>query len=523
MLILALAAPAFARNVYVTNSISDDVSVIDTGTGKAVGEPIEVGDGPGGIAIAPNGTRVYVANFGSDSVSAIDAATNETVGEPIVVGDGPRGVAVAPNGKRVYVANELSGDVSVIDAATGEVLGEPIPVGTAPEGLAISPNGKRVYVANSVSDDVSTIDTATGETVGEPIEVGSAPLAVAVAPDGGRVYVTNRASESISVIGAASGSVVDTIQLKSFLIGIAIAPDGGRAYVAHYGPGTVSVIDTASDETVGEPIKVGELGFGIAIAPDGGRAYVVNEGSGTVSTIDTATDETVGAEIPVGSNPLGIAIVPDQPPRAALAPVPADGAPGQPVRFDASGSQDPDGQIARYDWDFGDGQTALDAGPTPTHTYGAPGDYRATVTLTDSEGCSTSFVFTGLTASCNGSALARVTQTLHIGAGKPPPKPHSNRFRIVGSRRNAHRGTVKLRVWVPGPGRLTVRGAKVGALNRTARHKGLLTLTLRPKRMAMKQLRRRGHLQVRAIITFSPDGGVPRTLSKGLTLLRRHG
>ena len=42
---------------------------------------------------------------------------------------------------------------------------------------------------------------------------------------------------------------------------------------------------------------------------------------------------------------------------------------GQVTAFDASASSDPDGTIARYDWDFGDGTSAADAGPTPTHVY----------------------------------------------------------------------------------------------------------------------------------------------------------
>ena len=212
--------------------------------------------------------------------------------------------------------------------------------------------------------------------------------------------------------------------------------------------------------------------------------------------------------------------MPDQPPRASLAS--ASGAAGQPVRFDASASLDPDGQVARYDWDFGDGQTALNAGPTPAHTYSAPGDYRVTVTLTDSEGCSTSFVFTGLTASCNGSSLARATRTLRV-ASPPLPKPPSNRIRIGGLRRDLRRGTVKLAVRVPGPGQLTVRGGNVHALNRTARRAGTLTLTVGPKRMAAKRLRRRGHLLVTARITFTPDGGVLRTLTKELKLVQRGG
>ena len=50
----------------------------------------------------------------------------------------------------------------------------------------------------------------------------------------------------------------------------------------------------------------------------------------------------------------------------------------QTCNFDASGSTDPDGTIANYIWDFGDGNG--DTGVTATHTYAA-GDTDYTVTL----------------------------------------------------------------------------------------------------------------------------------------------
>ncbi|WP_155992831.1 PKD domain-containing protein [Nocardioides sp. URHA0020] len=54
--------------------------------------------------------------------------------------------------------------------------------------------------------------------------------------------------------------------------------------------------------------------------------------------------------------------------------------------FDAAGSTDPDGTIASYAWDFGDGSS--DTGATVQHTYAA-GSYTATVTLTDDLGGTT--------------------------------------------------------------------------------------------------------------------------------------
>ena len=85
-----------------------------------------------------------------------------------------------------------------------------------------------------------------------------------------------------------------------------------------------------------------------------------------------------------------------------------------PVTFNASASSDPDGTIASYAWAFGDGQTMANGGPSPTHIYSAPGTYQATLTLTDNEGCSTAFLFTGQTAYCNGASTASQTQTVKV-------------------------------------------------------------------------------------------------------------
>jgi PKD repeat protein len=52
--------------------------------------------------------------------------------------------------------------------------------------------------------------------------------------------------------------------------------------------------------------------------------------------------------------------------------------------FDGSDSYDPDGSIASYDWDFGDGNTG--SGVTTSHTYAVGGSYTVVLTVTDDEG-----------------------------------------------------------------------------------------------------------------------------------------
>jgi len=52
--------------------------------------------------------------------------------------------------------------------------------------------------------------------------------------------------------------------------------------------------------------------------------------------------------------------------------------------FNGSSSSDPDGSIAAYFWNFGDGESAT--GPTATHTYSAAGTFTVTLTVTDNGG-----------------------------------------------------------------------------------------------------------------------------------------
>ncbi|MGH2984129.1 MAG: PKD domain-containing protein [Solirubrobacterales bacterium] len=54
--------------------------------------------------------------------------------------------------------------------------------------------------------------------------------------------------------------------------------------------------------------------------------------------------------------------------------------------FNGSSSTDPDGSIATYAWDFGDGSSG--SGATAEHTYAAPGTYTVMLRVTDDDGSS---------------------------------------------------------------------------------------------------------------------------------------
>lgn len=76
---------------------------------------------------------------------------------------------------------------------------------------------------------------------------------------------------------------------------------------------------------------------------------------------------------------------PNTPPVAMASATPTSGIAPLTVNFSAAGSNDPDGSIASYSWNFGDG-TALGTTATVSHVYQSAGTYTAVLTVTDNRG-----------------------------------------------------------------------------------------------------------------------------------------
>jgi len=77
-------------------------------------------------------------------------------------------------------------------------------------------------------------------------------------------------------------------------------------------------------------------------------------------------------------------------PIASFTAIPSTGSSPLTVNFDASASSDPDGIIAEYLWDFGDGQTASQTLATIAHVYtntqSASQVFTAILTVIDDDG-----------------------------------------------------------------------------------------------------------------------------------------
>lgn len=76
------------------------------------------------------------------------------------------------------------------------------------------------------------------------------------------------------------------------------------------------------------------------------------------------------------------------PPVANFSFTPTSGIAPELVSFSGLTSSDPDGSIVSYEWNFGDGGTAL--GALPVHSYVSAGNYNVTLTVTDNQGARSS-------------------------------------------------------------------------------------------------------------------------------------
>jgi RHS repeat-associated protein len=135
---------------------------------------------------------------------------------------------------------------------------------------------------------------------------------------------------------------------------------------------------------------------------DGREMYILYDASGRkvsqwIRSCGTKMGSDLNEKEPTG---LDISVLPgllnaeadNQPPLAFFTPSLEEEAMPEQLTLDASLSSDPDGRIAGYFWDLGDGQIA--EGQKITHIYETPGKYRVTLVAVDDQGAQSSFFLT---------------------------------------------------------------------------------------------------------------------------------
>jgi YVTN family beta-propeller protein len=219
------------------------VAVIDPRTGTLVKE-IVVGLHPNEIISDKSGRYVYVTNSNSDNVTVINTlidAITETISvrlQPEInhyFGDSPDGLCLSSDQKYLYVANGMDNALAVVQlsrraarkgSGTKSVIRGFIPTGAYPSGLAVTREGV-VYVAN--------------------IEANGARLGLNYATTQNLIYNSHSMEASVSVIPPSVFK-----NLKEYTDTVIAVNDLARAALARETPRPGTLPKTVPDR-IGEP------------------------------------------------------------------------------------------------------------------------------------------------------------------------------------------------------------------------------------------------------------------------------
>jgi YVTN family beta-propeller protein len=316
-----IAVNTVTHLIYVTNYLSNNVSVID-GSNKAsiaVAATLTAGVNPYAVAVNSVTNFVYVGNQGDNTITVIDGSVNSPRYTLSESGTSPAAVAVNPITNTIYLANGQSRNVAVIQGATTTTPPSVITLLTAgsdPAALAVNPITNLIYVANGGDTSTTVIngDSNTSEQLLNSTGQQSYALSLNVLTN--KVYVTNGTSASVTVIDGNNPRLPTvSFVVRNQPIGLAVNAATNKVFVANYSGGGVSVIDAATNAST--PISVASAPAAVAVNPSTKQVYVASsqgdstpgsitviDGTGLTGTSDSALSPT----IPVDNNPIAVAV-----------------------------------------------------------------------------------------------------------------------------------------------------------------------------------------------------------------------
>ncbi|MFF2502232.1 hypothetical protein ACFVTY_02375 [Streptomyces sp. NPDC058067] len=313
---LSPAVKDFPSRVYVPNTTSDTVSVIDPKTYKVI-ETIPVGRQPQHVAPSWDLKTLWVNNDRGNSLTPIDPRTGEA-GKPVAVHD-PYNLYFTPDGKYAVVMASNDRQLVFRDAHTMKVV-KAVPVSCRGVNHAdFSMDGRYFIVSCEFSGELLKVDTEKMAVIGHqklPLH-GAMPQDVKISPDGKKFYIADMVADGLWVLDGDTFSKPSLLPTGKGAHGLYISRDSREMYISNRGEGTISVFDFKEDRLTkkwrlpngGSPDMGG-------VSTDGKVLWLSGRYNSEVYAIDTATGEQL-ARIRVGSGPHGLAVYP-QPGRYSL-------------------------------------------------------------------------------------------------------------------------------------------------------------------------------------------------------------
>ncbi len=309
--------------VYVPNSLSDTVSVLDPATRKVV-RTFPVGHAPQHVVPSYDLNTLWVNNNGGNSLTPIDPRTGQP-GRPVPVED-PYNLYFTPDGRFAVVVAEALRRLDFRDPRTfRKVHSVPVPC-RGPNHLDFSRDGRFFLLSCEFDGRLVKLDTRTRRVVGV-LQLGAMPQDVRLAPDGRRFLVADMLRDGVHVVDGEALRRVAFVPTGPGAHGVYPSPDGRRVYVVNRGwhtvgggrrgPGSVAVLDGTTLEVLARwPVPGGGSPDMGNFTPDGKELWLAGRYDDEVYAFDTRTGELL-ARVPTGRGPHGVAVWP-QPGRLSL-------------------------------------------------------------------------------------------------------------------------------------------------------------------------------------------------------------
>lgn len=312
---LAPAVRRFPSRVYVPNSESNTVSVIDPGTYKVIDE-FPVGSLPQHVTPSYDLKTLWVDNDQGNSLTPVDPATGKP-GVPIPVTD-PYNLYFTPDGRYAIVVAERLRRLDFRDGQTMRLHHSlPVPC-PGVDHMDFTADGRYLIASCEFGARLVKVDVAGERLVGSlSLKQGAMPQDVKLSPDGRVFYVADMMSGGTWVIDARNFQKLGFIRTGAGAHGLYASRDSRQLYVSNRDEGSISVISFATRKVVqkwwlpggGSPDMGG-------VSADGKVLWLSGRYDAEVYAISTRTGKLL-ARIPVGSGPHGLCVYP-QPGRYSL-------------------------------------------------------------------------------------------------------------------------------------------------------------------------------------------------------------
>ena len=258
-------------NIYVTNTVDNNVQVLNSNTGSVVATIPGIGSKPVDMALSPDGKRAYVAvtdpATGGSTIKFIDTSSN-TITNNITIPGAISNIKVSGDGMTLYVV--AYGNIMYVNTAKGTIY-DMWALPSAYTRFSVNPNGVDVYLCDQGLGLID-LDSSAGQVRGLG---GWHGVDDTISKDGNTVYVCDKNNSTVIVTDTDLGVTPTNISTASYgaPVRVILSPDGNSVYVITDSNKVIS-ISTQSKSIVNSWDLGSRKPLEMAASPDGQRLYV---------------------------------------------------------------------------------------------------------------------------------------------------------------------------------------------------------------------------------------------------------